>query len=239
MGLRQTFLAITLLLTGGAMAQESVLSGAPIEDKRAFGVLPNNRTTEASLPFIPLTARGKVTIALKDSFALPLGLTSGAFASLYQFEDQNPSFGQGLAGYSRRLATSYGDQVVGNMMTEGFMPALLHQDPRYFRAGQGSKRSRVGSAISQIFVARTDSGGRTFNFSEWGGNATAVALSNAWYPDTRTATENVEKLLLQCGTDAVSNVLKEFWPDVKGYFQRRREAKRQRQLQQIATPAGS
>lgn len=235
MRVRQTFLAITLILTGGALAQDNALGTAPIEDKRAFGFLPNNRTTEASLPFTPLTGRGKVTIALKDSFALPLGLTSAAFASLYHFENQNPSFGQGWAGYSRRLATSYGDQVVGNMMTEGFMPALLHQDPRYFRAGQGSKRSRIASAVSQIFVARTDSGGRTFNFSEWGGNAAYVALSNAWYPDTRTAADNVEKLLLQCGTDSLSNVLKEFWPDVKAHFQRRREAKRQRQLQQTTT----
>ena len=88
-------------------------------------------------------------------------------------------------------------------------------------------------------MARTDSGGRTFNASEWGGNAAAVALSNAWYPDTRTANENVEKLLFQCGTDAVSNVLKEFWPDVKGYFQHRREAKRQREFQQIPAPASS
>lgn len=70
-------------------------------------------------------------------------------------------------------------------------------------------------------MARTGSGCRTFNACEWGGNAAAVALSNAWYPDTRTATENVEKLLFQCGTDAVSNVLKRFWPDVKGYFQHR------------------
>jgi hypothetical protein len=236
---RRTLFAITLFIAVAAVAQDNGVSSAPVEDKRAFGVLPNNRTTEASLPFMPLTAKRKMIIAVKDSFALPLGVTSGAFASLYQLENQNPSFGQGLAGYSRRLATSYGDQVVGNMMTEGFMPALLHQDPRYFRAGQGSKWSRVGSAVSQIFVTRTDSNGRTFNFSEWGGNATSVALSNAWYPDTRTASDNVEKLLLQCGTDAVSNVLKEFWPDVKAHFERRREVKRQRKLQQITAPAGS
>ena len=42
-----------------------------------------------------------------------------------------------------------------------------------------------------------------------------VAISNAYYPDTRTASDNVQKLLIACGTDAFSNVLKEFWPDVK------------------------
>ena len=173
---------------------------------------------------MPITAGYKMTIALKDSFAVPLGLTSGAFAGLYQLEDQNPSFGQGLAGYGRRFGAAYGDQVVSNMMTEGVMPSLLHEDPRYFRVGQGSKRSRLLAALLQIMVTHTDSGRRTFNFSEWGGNAVAAAVSNVWYPDTRSASENVEKVVIQCGADSLSNVLKEFWPDVKRRFQRKHEA---------------
>lgn len=210
---------------------------APQEDKTIFGVIPNNRTTEASLPFAPISGHRKMTIAIKDSFALPLGLTSSAYASVYHLEDQNPSFGQGFAGYAHRLATSYADQLVGNMMTEGVMPTVLHEDPRYFRVGQGSKKSRLWAAISQILVTRTDSGRRSFNFAEWTGNAGAVALSNVWYPDTRTASENLEKLVVQCGTDAFSNVLKEFWPDVKRHFDRKREARRQRELEQLAQPA--
>jgi hypothetical protein len=236
---RQILIVLSLALASAARAQDTTVASAPIEDKRAFGVLPNNRTTEAFLPFVPLSAGHKINIAVKDSFAIPLGLTSGAFAVLYQFEDQNPSFGQGMAGYSRRLATSYGDQVVGNMMTEGVLPALLHEDPRYFRVGYGSKWSRAGRAVAQIFVTRTDSNGRTFNFSEWGGNAVSAAVSNVWYPDSRTASENAEKLLMQCGTDALSNVLKEFWPDVKAHFDRRREARRERKLRAIMPPAGS
>ena len=108
------------------------------EDKRIFGVLPNYRTTEASNPFVPLTARQKFTIAVKDSFDWPVYLTSAAFATLYQLEDQNHSFGQGMSGYAKRFACAYGDQMVGNMMTEGIMPSLLHEDPRYFRLGEGS-----------------------------------------------------------------------------------------------------
>lgn len=203
---------------------------APAEDKRVFGVIPNNRTTEGSLPFAPISAKRKMTIAAKDSFDWPVYLTSGLFASLYQLEDQNHSFGQGMAGYGKRYASAYGDQLIGNMTTEGILPSLLHEDPRYFRVGRGTKKSRMAAALTQIFVTRTDSGGRTFNFSEWGGNAAAVAVSNAWYPDTRNVSDNAQKLLIQCATDAFSNVLKEFWPDVKRYLQRRREARREREL---------
>jgi hypothetical protein len=192
----------------------------PLEDKRIFGVLPNNRTTEDSIPFRPITAKQKITIAFKDSFDWPVFPTAGAFAALYQIENQNPSFGQGMAGYAKRLGTAYGDQMIGNMMTEGFLPGIFHQDPRYFRLGTGSKLHRTLHAITAIEVARMDSGRRTFNFSEWGGNSIAVAISNAYYPDTRDWHDNLERLFVACGTDTFSNVLKEFWPDVKRKFQK-------------------
>ena len=228
MPLRHRLITLFLLTAAVALAQngalESTPQNSPQEDKRVFGVIPNNRTTEGAMPFIPITARRKMTIAFKDSFDYPVYLTSGLFATLYQLDDQNPSFGQGMAGYAKRYASAEGDQMLGNMMTEGILPSLLHEDPRYFRVGEGSKKSRLLKALMQIVVTRTDSGGRTFNFSEWGGNAATAAISNAYYPDTRNVSDNVEKLLVACGTDAFSNVLKEFWPDVKRHFQRKHEA---------------
>jgi len=194
----------------------------PLEDKRIFGVLPNNRTTESSVPFRSITGERKIAIAFKDSFDWPVFPTAGAFAALYQIEDQNPSFGQGMKGYAQRFATAYGDQMIGNMMTEGFVPAIFHQDPRYFRLGEGSKLHRTLYALWQIESAHMDSGRRTFNFSEWGGNALAVTISNAYYPDTRDWQDNLERLFVACGTDAFSNVLKEFWPDVKRKFHKHR-----------------
>lgn len=212
------------LLGGTGLAQDNgqtVPVQAP-EDKRIFGVLPNNRTTEASIPFHAITTKQKMTIAFKDSFDLTVYPTAALFAGLYQLENQNPSFGQGMAGYAKRFGTAYGDQLTGNMMTEGIVPSLLHQDPRYFRAGEGTKKSRTWYALRGILVCRTDSGGHTFNVSEWGGNAAAVALSNAYYSDTRDVSDNVQKLLIACATDAFSNVLKEFWPDVKKRLHKKR-----------------
>lgn len=213
-------LALALLSTG-ATAQPTDSPSPPAEDRRVFGVIPNNRTTEASLPFASISASRKMTIAFKDSFDLPVYPTAALFAALYQLEDQNPSFGQGMAGYGKRFGCAYGDQMVGNMLTEGIFPSLLHEDPRYFRIGEGSTGSRLRYAVTRILVTRTDSNHNTFNFAEVGGNAAAVALTNAWYPDTRTVSDNVEKLGIQLATDAFSNVLKEFWPDVKHHLQKR------------------
>ena len=93
------------------------------QDKRVFGVFPNYRTTDGNVEFQPIQSKYKLLIGLKDSFDWPVYLTGGAFAALYQIENQNPSFGQGMKGYARRYGTALADQVIGNMMTE------LHADP--------------------------------------------------------------------------------------------------------------
>jgi hypothetical protein len=185
---------------------------------RVFGVLPNYRTAEASQEGTVLTARQKLHIASQDSFDYPTVILAGAFAGLGQWTGEQPSFGQGMKGYGHRLITNYADQSLGNMFTEGFFPVLLHEDPRYFRRGTGTIMSRTGYALSRVLVTHKDSGGKRFNYSEWLGNASTVAISNAYYPDSRTAAENANKLLTMVGTDAVSQVLKEFWPDIKRKF---------------------
>lgn len=184
-------------------------------DKRIFGVLPNYRTANESAEYAPITTKQKFIIASKDSFDYPLVLVAAGVAGLGQLTDGNRSFGEGTEGYAHRLVTGYADQVIGNMMTEGFFPMLLREDPRYFRRGHGSKWSRVWYAATRVFVTRTDSGGTRFNFSEVVGNATAAAISNAYEPDDRDVSGNVEKLSMQIGIDAFSQVLKEFWPDIK------------------------
>jgi hypothetical protein len=208
-------------LPGGPQAEGDpssiapILGTAPPGGKRVFGVLPNYRTADASLEGTVLKPGQKLTIAAKDSFDYPLVLLAGGLAGLGQLIDADPSFGQGLKGYGHRLATNYADQSMGNMFTEGVFPVLLHEDPRYFRRAGGPKMKRVGYALTRVLVTHRDSGGERFNFSEWIGNACAAGISNAYYPENRTVLDNVEKLLEQVGTDAGSQVLKEFWPDIK------------------------
>jgi len=186
-------------------------------DKRVLGVLPNYRTINETGTFEPITAKQKLIIASKDSFDYPLVLLGAAFAGISQLDGSDPSYHQGVEGFAKRLAANYADQAIGNMMTEGFFPVMLHEDPRYRRIGpsRGKVGYRTWYAFSRIFVTRTDSGGTRFNFSEWGGNATGVAISNLYHPDDRNWQDNSYKLLEQCATDGISQILKEFWPDIK------------------------
>jgi hypothetical protein len=189
-------------------------------DNRAYGILPNYRTANYADPFEPLSASRKFKIAQKDSFDYPIFFLGAVFAGLGQLDNAHPNFGQGAEGFAKRYVTSFADQAIGNYMTEGLMPALLHEDPRYFRQGPeyGSVKKRIFYAATRVFVTRTDKGNWRYNFSELLGNAAASGIANAYYPQERGFGDNAQRVGTQFATDAFSQVLKEFWPDIKKKF---------------------
>ncbi len=192
-----------------------------VEDKRVFGVLPNYRTSEMLAVYKPITAGRKLHIALKDSIDTPLLFTGAIYAGIYQAENSHAEFGQGAKGYFHRFATSYSDQIIGNMFTEGFFPIIFHEDPRYFRMAEGSFSKRTLYAVSRIFVTKTDKGNSSVNFAELVGNGAASAIGLAYYPDSRNPRDYVQNWGIQLFTDATSQILKEFWPDIKRNWQRK------------------
>ena len=191
------------------------------EDKRILGIFTNHRTAEESAALSPLTPRGKLTIAWQDTTDRAIFVQAAFLAGIGQWTNDNPSFGQGMEGYAKRYAASYADFAIQNFMTEGLFPTVLHQDPRYFRRRVGSGPSRLAYAMSRLFITRTDSGKHQFNYSEVVGGATSLAISNAYYPDGRSVGNNLGRYALQLGFDAASNVLKEFWPDLRRKLPRR------------------
>ena len=183
-----------------------------------FGIIPNYRTFPSLQNYNPVSIGEKFKIASEDSLDRGTFALAGVFGGSGQLTNSNKSFGQGAAGFARYFGASYGDLLIGNYMTEAIYPTILHQDPRYFRRGAGGGLSRFAYAISQVVWTHRDSGGTQFNYSEWLGNSTAVAISNAYYRDQRGAGSSISKLTMQVGVDAAGNVLKEFWPDLLRKF---------------------
>lgn len=210
-------LFVGVVLVSGTLtrAQTSVdPTTQPAESKRIFGFIPNFRTASFPTNYVPLSASEKFHIAALDSFdrgTIALGLLFGAEN---QWTNSDPSFGHGAEAYAKYASASYGGFVIGDWMTEAIYPSLLHQDPRYFRLGHGGGWRRLGYAVRQVVWTYNDNGTMGFNYSEIAGNATAVAISQAYIPDNRTARAGAVGLASQVGVDAASNVLKEFWPEI-------------------------
>ncbi len=127
------------------------LPATPPGGNRVFGVIPNYRTADASQIGTVLSNREKLSIATRDSFDYPLVALAAALAGIGQWANSNPSFGQGMKGYGHRWITSYADQAIGNMFTEGFYPVLFHEDPAILPARKGLYVVAPGLRTEQNF----------------------------------------------------------------------------------------
>ena len=180
--------------TARQLARQAIQPNPEPSVKRILWIIPNYKTFPTPAVYKPITPRQKLNIATADSFDRGTVILAAAFAGEGQLSNSSPSFGQGVEGYSHYFGAAYTDLVVGDYMTEAVFPTLLHQDPRYFRRGTGSGWSRLGYAMGEIFWTHTDAGGMQFNYSEIVGNATAVAISSAYYPDGRDVHSSVLRL---------------------------------------------
>ena len=121
----------------------------------------------------------------------------------------------GLPGFGEYYARGFSDQIIGSYVTDAILPSLLHEDPRYFRLGTGTFWHRTYYAVSRIFVTRLDNGKSRFNITEIAGNIGVDAMTIWYYPDSQTAAKGAERFGMQLGNDTISNILTEFWPDIK------------------------
>jgi hypothetical protein len=177
---------------------------------------------DPSRHFEPIPVKQKFKLAAEDAFDPFSWVITGIYAGVAQWGNNYPGYGQGAQGYAKRYGAAFADGAIGNFMTEAILPTLVHQDPRYFRLGQGGAWKRVGYALSRVAVTHADSGGWQFNTSEIAGNAVAAGLANLYYPDgNRSAKDTSEKFALNIVSDAGFNVLKEFWPDMRRKVLRR------------------
>jgi hypothetical protein len=194
-------------------------------DKRVAGILPNYRTANGSAPYEPISTKQKFTIATKDSFDYPVLYTTAFFAGYSQLTGSgNSVYGQGLKGYAYRYGINYVDQVVGNYFPEAIIPTLFHVDPRYFRKGTGSFGSRLLYAVDRIAVCKNDHGNWTLNVNEFVGNPMAALVASSYHPHQRTVGDIGSEAGSFVLSDAIGQVAKEFWPDIKKKMTKKHDA---------------
>lgn len=193
-------------------------TGSDADAGRILGFLPDNKIVPStkSATEEPLTAGGKFMLATKDTTDPSTVVLAGFYAGIAQWQDDYPTWKLGATGYGRRIAAAYADQAVGNYLTEAIFPALLREDPRYFRKGTGGGWSRTAYALTRVLITRTDRGRNEFNYSEFVGNAAAAGISDLYYPHSEaTFGETGEKFAVQVVSDAAFNIILEFWPDMR------------------------
>ena len=182
---------------------------------RILTVMPNYGTVENARKLPPISVKQKYRLATAgvfDYFTFPF---IGGLAALDQANNAPKSWGQGWGAYAQRYGASFADNGIGTYMTTAIFPSALHEDPRYYQLGHGTIPHRTFYSLERLFVARTDDGHNRFNYSELIGNAVAAGISNTYHaPEDRTLGRNLGTYGMLDMWDGVSNLMKEFWPDI-------------------------
>jgi hypothetical protein len=190
----------------------------PAKPKRLFYIIPlYDVTFEKNPP--PLTSADKFRIfarGITDPYTV---VSTAAQAGFDQAENTFSQYGQGAAGYGKRFGLDYADITVGGFLVTYAFPSLLHEDPRYFRRGEGGIGKRLGHAIANTFVTRTDSRGRSFNWANVLGRLTAGSVILSYHPGSPLSAPRLfEGFGNSLGNSMLSNVLNEFGPDVQRWL---------------------
>lgn len=190
----------------------------PLNKERILGVIPDYHTIrDPKTTVAPMTVRQKWQLFLKESVDPFTVAGALAGATISHAGQSVPEYGSDKEAYAERFGAALADVTTQNFFSDAILAPLLHEDPRYFRKGpESSIPKRIAYSLSRLVITRTDSGRTTFNFAGVIGTAMGIALSNAYYPDRDVNGSVVRGRCLSSFTGgAVSNLLPEFWPDVR------------------------
>jgi hypothetical protein len=184
------------------------------EKQRIVGIVPNFNTSYIS-DAEPLSWRQKFGLAFRSSVDPFVFFAAAADAGVSQAQDSFPAYGQGASGFAKYFGASYVDDFDGTMIGNALLPALLRQDPRYFRKGTGTfKRRLVYSMVTTVWC-KNDNGKWGPNYSNVVGNLAAGGISNLYYPAAdRGASLTIERGLTVTAEGTIGAFFDEFWPDI-------------------------
>jgi hypothetical protein len=201
-----------------ASTQTDKSSAIPLpqqQPQRILGVMPNFRAVSAGAIPPPPTAKESFIIATKNTFDYSSFLFVGITSMLAEGTDAHPALGKGVGGFGRYYWRGFVDKADGNYLVIFALPSFLHEDERYYAMGSGGIFKRGIYAASRILITPNYHGQNTFNASEVFGRAISQGVSIAYYPTSdRTPSDLAEKFGWAVGRDALTNVFREFWPDI-------------------------
>jgi Carboxypeptidase regulatory-like domain len=180
------------------------------EQQRVLSFIPNMYVVYEPHPE-PLTRRMKFHLAYKSLTNPFFFARTAAWAGVQQARDDPSEWHQGAKGYSQRLGAGFADGVTGSLISNAILPSLLHQDPRYFYQGSGTKKSRALHAMWAPFVCKGDNGTWQPNYSQLGGSLIGYSISSAYYPSSdRTAGHLFQNFGIDLGLHVVGSLAQEF-----------------------------
>lgn len=216
--LAQMLLIPALLLSAAAFTRAQEVAQTQKAKQQTARQQPTPDPQNQSRP-APLTGEEKVKRAFRGAFLSPAPYATAAFnAGVTQLGEEDQPQKQTddkLADWGSRTARVFATGTTYRLFGNGFYPALFKQDPRYERSKSKKFGSRLGHAVSRLFVTRDDDWNLEPNYSRFAGAATSSALANLWERSTPGrdrigADATLKRFGMTFVSGAVGNIFREF-----------------------------
>ncbi len=204
------------------------------EHQRVAGVMATFNTT-TNRNALPLSSGQKFELFFKsETDPWPFALAV-IVAGVNQASDSEPEWGQGMQGYAKRFGAAYSDSFIGNFFGNAVLTSVLHEDPRYYQKGTGSKMRRFLWAATSTVWCKRDNGSWGPNYANVGGNMIGAAIARVYYPASeRTVGDTISDGVTVSAEGIVGSEIIEFWPDISHYMKRKHDEKLARKAAQAA-----
>jgi hypothetical protein len=139
-----------------------------------------------------------------------------------QIQDRPPAWGDGWAGYGKRVASRQGQFVIQNSLS-ALGNGLVGYEPRYNRCQCDGFWPRTGHAVARNFVTydRTETKLR-LQFPLYAAAFGAGVVAGSWTPNHDLLTTGGRSALSQVGFGIMANFVGEFWPQIERVWKRKK-----------------
>jgi hypothetical protein len=207
-------LPILVALVGICHAQESI--SPPVSEPRA------TTTSSESVPASNPSAAAQQKPFYKKVFSLQALYSTLPSAVVQQIHDWPDEWGKKRVGFEKRIASLYAQFLIGSVIEDG-VKAVHPEDTRYVRLGAGNFFRRTGHVVTRTLLASKPGGGSTPAYSLLANSYGSWAIATLWSPrELRTPGSIAEWGTAGMGATVSSNIVREFWPDLKTVFRKKK-----------------
>lgn len=178
------------------------------------------------VPLRSLNGRERVHLWVRASFTTyGIYFKTALFSINDQINNHPAAWGDGWAGYGKRVASRQGQFVIQNSLS-ALGNGLIGYEPRYNRCRCDGFWPRTGHAVARNFVTydRTETRLRP-QLPLYAAAFGAGVVAGTWTPNHDLLTSGGHGALSQAGFGILANLVGEFWPEIERVWKHKKSGK--------------
>jgi hypothetical protein len=155
------------------------------------------------------------------AFSKSAFLRAGAGIGIAEIANSPEEWGRGPDGVAKRFGSVFGKHLIRSSV-QVTVAALREEDLKYYPSQKSGFGARTRHALVSVLIARNQTGGgTTVAGGRLAGAFSSGFVSELWLPDRlHTFSNGMRSSGISLGVDAVTNVFREFWPDIRRSLRR-------------------